>query len=75
MNLDDTFAELKEISHKVAMVALELGGTCTGEHGVGLGKQQLMSLERGPVAINLMKTIKSSIDEKNIMNPGKVIPF
>lgn len=57
------------------MAALELGGTCTGEHGVGLGKQQLMALERGDVAVDLMKTIKKSIDEKNLMNPGKVIPF
>jgi D-lactate dehydrogenase (cytochrome) len=73
--LDETFSELKEISHKVGLAALELGGTCTGEHGVGLGKQQLMALERGDVAVDLMKTIKKSIDEKNLMNPGKVIPF
>ncbi|CBY32764.1 unnamed protein product [Oikopleura dioica] len=72
---DETFSELNEISHKVGLAALELGGTCTGEHGVGIGKQQLMALERGAVALDLMKTIKKSVDEKNLMNPGKVIPF
>lgn len=73
--LDETFSELNEISHKVGLAALELGGTCTGEHGVGIGKRQLMALERGAVALDLMKTIKKSVDEKNLMNPGKVIPF
>ena len=59
---------------KVAHLALELGGTCTGEHGVGIGKKIILSSERGLPAINLMKSIKSVIDPKNLMNPNKVLP-
>ena len=50
-----------------------LGGTCTGEHGVGVGKIELLKTQFGPDGINLMKTIKSAIDPVNIMNPGKII--
>ncbi len=53
--------------------ALALGGTCTGEHGVGLGKQKYMLAEHGPVALNLMRRLKSTLDPHEILNPGKVI--
>ncbi len=53
--------------------ALELDGTCTGEHGVGLGKRQLLEKEIGESGINVMKQLKRTLDPKNLMNPGKVL--
>lgn len=71
---DATVAELKEVSTKVAHLALDLGGTCTGEHGVGLGKRSVMAKERGDRAIELMRSIKNVIDPKGLMNPNKILP-
>ena len=56
----------------MANKALELGGTCTGEHGIGLGKKQFLIDEKGEDVVALMKSIKQVFDPKNIMNPGKV---
>ncbi len=53
--------------------ALSLDGTCTGEHGIGLGKRQLLEKEIGETGIQVMKQLKTALDPKNIMNPGKVI--
>ncbi|EFA75861.1 Glycolate oxidase subunit D-like protein [Heterostelium album PN500] len=65
--------EAKSLSDKLVHRALEMGGTCTGEHGVALGKKKYLEKELGKNAVDLMKTIKRTIDPKNIMNPGKVI--
>ena len=53
--------------------ALEMDGTCTGEHGVGQGKMRYMEAEHG-LALNAMRAIKQALDPQNIMNPGKVLP-
>jgi len=53
--------------------ALSVGGTCTGEHGVGIGKQKWLPIEFGHGAFQVMKQIKMTLDPKNIMNPGKKI--
>ncbi|KAI8912756.1 FAD-linked oxidase-like protein [Gorgonomyces haynaldii] len=53
-------------------LAIELGGTCTGEHGVGTGKRDLLELELGSDAIDLMREIKQCLDPNGIMNPGKI---
>ena len=52
---------------------MSVGGTCTGEHGVGLGKRDLLIEEFGEDAIDVMKQLKLTFDPNNIMNPGKVI--
>jgi glycolate oxidase len=54
--------------------ALELGGTISGEHGVGLTKKEYISLEIQPDELELMKKIKTVFDPKNILNPGKIFP-
>ena len=53
--------------------ALALDGTCTGEHGIGLGKRQLLVKEIGHTGIATMKQLKCALDPKNLMNPGKVL--
>jgi len=69
---DELYPELKKLSSEITKVALELGGTCTGEHGVGLGKRDALKAEVG-AAFDTMKLIKSALDPKNILNPGKVL--
>jgi D-lactate dehydrogenase (cytochrome) len=53
--------------------ALELEGTCTGEHGVGVGKQKYMEKEHGPAAMQVMRRLKLALDPNGILNPGKVL--
>ncbi len=55
----------------IVQKALSLGGTATGEHGVGIGKAQFMPTEHGE-AYTVMQTIKSALDPNNILNPGKI---
>jgi D-lactate dehydrogenase (cytochrome) len=52
--------------------ALRLGGTCTGEHGVGLHKMDFLVSETGAGAVDMMRTIKRALDPQNILNPGKI---
>ncbi|XP_015263744.1 PREDICTED: probable D-lactate dehydrogenase, mitochondrial [Gekko japonicus] len=64
---------VKEFAMRLARRALAMDGTCTGEHGVGLGKRQLLREEVGEVALSTMRQIKATLDPKNLMNPGKVL--
>ena len=66
-------AATREFVHNLNMLALELDGTVTGEHGVGLGKMKYMAEEHGE-ALQIMVDIKKALDPKNIMNPGKMLP-
>lgn len=66
-------ARAAKLNDLVVSKAIQLGGTCTGEHGVGLGKQKYMVHEHGEAAVNVMRHIKATLDPKNILNPGKVL--
>jgi D-lactate dehydrogenase (cytochrome) len=69
---DNTEWELIDtVSQRVVFRALELGGTCTGEHGVGIGKRQFMEAEHGQ-SLEWMKRIKNLFDPNGILNPGKI---
>jgi glycolate oxidase len=52
---------------------LSLGGTTTGEHGVGLLKRDWLARELGPVGVRVHKAIKQALDPESILNPGKVV--
>jgi FAD/FMN-containing dehydrogenase len=53
-------------------LACELGGTLTGEHGIGITKAKFMNLEHDPAALNVMRLLKNALDPNNILNPGKM---
>ena len=50
-----------------------MGGTCTGEHGVGLGKREFLVEEFGERTVEAMRTLKRAFDPQGLMNPGKVV--
>jgi D-lactate dehydrogenase (cytochrome) len=62
----------EKLNHQLVERALKLGGTCTGEHGVGLHKQGFLLEETGVGAVDMMRTIKRALDPHNILNPGKI---
>ena len=62
---------LEQINDQIVTRAVELGGTCTGEHGIGIGKRKFMELEHGQ-SYQLMRQIKDLIDPKGLLNPGKI---
>lgn len=64
----------EEFMHRLVERAQSMGGTCTGEHGIGQGKQKYMLGELGPEALDAMRALKSALDPLNIFNPGKIIP-
>ena len=74
VNPDDPadISEAERLSGRLAERAIAMGGTCTGEHGVGIGKRQFLALEHGD-ALDVMREIKRSLDPAGIMNPGKML--
>jgi D-lactate dehydrogenase (cytochrome) len=67
----EELAEAQALHHRMATRAIAMDGTCTGEHGIGQGKQQLLEAELGD-AVGLMREIKRALDPQNLLNPGKI---
>ncbi|MGH8518782.1 MAG: FAD-linked oxidase C-terminal domain-containing protein, partial [Panacagrimonas sp.] len=65
----------EELAQRVSMRAIRMGGTCTGEHGIGVHKLDALVAEHGEVAIEVMRTIKRALDPHDILNPGKTVPM
>jgi glycolate oxidase len=63
---------MEAASADLFQLAIDLGGTLTGEHGIGLSKAPYMTLEHDAVAMDVMRSIKKMLDPKNILNPGKM---
>jgi len=74
-NKPEELEEAERINRRIVGRALEMGGTCTGEHGVGLHKMSFMIEEHGEDAIATMRAIKQALDPRNLMNPGKIFTF
>jgi len=65
-------AEAKVLEEKIILRALEMGGTCTGEHGIGSGRKHYLPIEHGG-GLDVMRAIKRALDPDNRMNPGKMV--
>jgi D-lactate dehydrogenase (cytochrome) len=70
----DERARAEALASRVSLRAIGMGGTCTGEHGIGVHKLDALVTEHGE-AVDLMRTIKRALDPYNIMNPGKTVPL
>ena len=66
-------AEAERLNERLVMRALAMDGTCTGEHGIGLGKRKYLLAEHGE-GVSVMRQIKQVLDPHNLMNPGKIFP-
>lgn len=66
--------EAERLNADIVAQALELDGTCTGEHGIGQGKAKYLRQELGENTVDVMRTLKAALDPSNILNPGKVLP-
>jgi len=64
----------KALNDRLVRRAIEMDGTCTGEHGVGYGKAAFLEIEHGPEALAMMRAVKSALDPDGLFNPGKVLP-
>ena len=71
-NNPDERAKAEVLNQTMVERALRLGGTCTGEHGIGLHKMDFLVSETGAATVDVMRTLKRALDPKNIMNPGKI---
>ena len=63
---------IREITHEMTSAIIAMGGTCTGEHGIGAGKIDSLLEEAGQASITVMKSIKNTLDPNGILNPGKI---
>ena len=68
----DQVKRMEAASADLFKLAIDLGGTLTGEHGIGLSKAPYMTLEHDPVAMDVMRSLKKLLDPNNILNPGKM---
>ena len=70
---EEDLEEAKRLVDNTVMRALAMGGTCSGEHGVGYGKMGFLEAEHGAGALLVMRAIKLALDPRNILNPGKIV--
>ena len=70
----EDLAEAERLTERLVERTLAMDGTCSGEHGVGLGKMRFLEAEHGAAALDVMRTIKRALDPLNLMNPGKILP-
>jgi D-lactate dehydrogenase (cytochrome) len=68
----DGLARAWELDKKIVARALALGGSCSGEHGVGIGKREFLEQEHGAEAMAVMRAVKQALDPRGVMNPGKI---
>lgn len=66
--------ESEQLNKRLVERALAMQGTCTGEHGIGLHKQEFMLAEHGQDVLDVMASLKAALDPNNILNPGKMLP-
>jgi D-lactate dehydrogenase (cytochrome) len=71
---EDELAAGEEIYRQVVERAIEVGGTATGEHGIGQGKREYMVLEHGQEGVDAMRAVKDALDPEGILNPDKIFP-
>jgi D-lactate dehydrogenase (cytochrome) len=64
--------QAERLNHSLVQRAIDSGGTCTGEHGIGLHKMDFLVDEAGPDAVLVMAAIKRTLDPNGILNPGKI---
>ena len=69
---DEGLAQAWELDRRIVGRALALGGSCSGEHGVGMGKREFLEAEHGAETLAVMRQIKTALDPRGIMNPGKM---
>ncbi len=65
-------AEARRLNDRLVHRAIDMGGTCSGEHGVGIGKKRYLAREHGE-ALDAMRAIKQALDPHGLMNPGKIL--
>ena len=70
----DELARAEGVNERMVARALDMGGTCTGEHGIGYGKIGFLNREHGSGAVSVMRQVKQALDPENLMNPGKILP-
>ncbi|MGD2126858.1 MAG: FAD-linked oxidase C-terminal domain-containing protein, partial [Desulfobacteraceae bacterium] len=68
----DQVRRLGQAVEEIFQLTCAMGGTLTGEHGIGLAKAPYMKLEHDAVALELMRSLKALLDPNNILNPGKM---
>ncbi|MCS6931807.1 MAG: FAD-binding protein [Acetobacteraceae bacterium] len=71
---EEALARAWALDRRIVARGLALGGTCSGEHGIGIHKREFLEAEHGAAALEVMRAIKAALDPKGILNPGKLLP-
>ncbi len=71
-NRPEELPAIRELTHRMTNAIIDMGGTCTGEHGIGAGKISSLEKEAGSEAVAVMSAIKRALDPRGILNPGKI---